>query len=166
MHEELAHMHAPPTLFWYPAFCFPAIYNPFPTWGVPCNQLTEEETLGPGCRIRRHYPEEESSSRRLSLWDILKDCGEGKSSQWTEPQQCFRFICVGKRSLVYAVFLPLLCLLKVGLGARTLYYQEVKKPHNLRHAFGGITFLVTIFTSDLLFCLSLYISGSQAYPVF
>lgn len=112
MHEELAHMHAPPTL----SGTLPSVSQPFRTWGMPCNQLTEEETLGPSCRICRHYPEEESSSRTVSPWDILKDSGEGKSSQWTEPQAVLLVhLCWETQSCVCSL-LPLLCLLEWALG--------------------------------------------------
>lgn len=55
----------------------------------------------------------------------------------------------GKRSLVYAVFLPLLCLLRVGLGTGALYHQEAKQSHNPCPCFGGVTFLGTVSTSEL-----------------
>ena len=133
-------MYAPPTLFWYTAFCFPATYNPSPTWGVPCNQLPEEETLGPGCRMCRHYPEADSSSMMVSLWDILQDSDEGKSSQWTEPQAVLLVhLCWETQSCVCSL-LPLLDLLRVGLEARTLYHQEVKKPPQPMPWFWGSNF--------------------------
>ena len=100
-----------PTCMLLPPFSgtLPSVSQPFRTWGMPCNQLTEEETLGPSCRICRHYPEEESSSRTVSPWDILKDSGEGKSSQWTEPQAVLLVhLCWETQSCVCSLFTPTL----------------------------------------------------------